>query len=127
MVNGQSPVLIFMHDSKGRTRYRGVALQPCDEALREQGLTAAEVAFERQYRTGHKILRDLPRDCFRFSGVVGNERIQEVICDLRLESPAVASHPLRAICDSGSRFASTVTLEIFAAILAQENFCCAAI
>jgi hypothetical protein len=34
----------------------------------------------------------LPRDCFRFSGAVGNEGSQEVICDLRLESPAVASH-----------------------------------
>jgi hypothetical protein len=30
----------------------------------------------------------LPRDCFRFSGTVGNERSQEVICDLRF-----------AICD----------------------------
>jgi hypothetical protein len=25
----------------------------------------------------------LPRDCFRFSGAVGNEGSQEVICDLR--------------------------------------------
>jgi hypothetical protein len=28
----------------------------------------------------------LPRDCFRFSGAVGNERSQEVICDLRVAS-----------------------------------------
>jgi hypothetical protein len=30
----------------------------------------------------------LPRDCFRFSGAVGNEGSQEVVCDLRF-----------AICD----------------------------
>jgi hypothetical protein len=30
----------------------------------------------------------LPRDCFRFSGAVGNECSQKVICDLRF-----------AICD----------------------------
>ena len=99
MVNGQSPTLIFVHDSKGRARYGSVAFQARDETLREQGLAAAQFAFERQYGTGHKILRNLPRDCFRFSGAVGNEGSQEVICDLRLESPAVASHPLRAICD----------------------------
>ena len=88
MVNGQSPALILVHDGKGRTSYRSVAFQARDETLREQGLTAAEVAFERQYRTSNKILRNLPRDCFRFSGAVGNERSQEVICDLRF-----------AICD----------------------------
>ena len=99
MVNGQSPTLIFVHDSKGRARHCGVAFQTRDETLREQGLAATQFAFERQYGTGHKIFRNLPRDCFRFSGAVGNERSQEVICDLRLESPAVASHPLRAICD----------------------------
>src|SRR2546421_2117721 len=99
MVNGQPPPLILVHDSKSRARYCGVAFQTRDEAVREQGLAAAQIAFERQYGTGHKILRNLPRDCFRFSGAVGNERSQEVICDLRLESPAVPSDPLRAICD----------------------------
>ena len=88
MVNGQSPALIFVHDSKGRARYCCVAFQTRDETLREQGLAAAQFAFERQYGTGHKIFRNLPRDCFRFSGAVGNERSQEVICDLRF-----------AICD----------------------------
>ena len=92
-------MLIFVHDSKGRACYCGVVSQTRDESLREQGLAAAQFAFERQHGTGHKILRKLPRDCFRFNGAVGNERSQEVICDLRLESPAVASHPLRAICD----------------------------
>jgi len=77
-----------MYDSKGRAGYCGVALEPCDEALREQGLTAAEVAFERQYGTGHEILRDLARDCFRFSGAAGNERSHWAICCLRF-----------AICD----------------------------
>ena len=99
MVNRQSPTLIFVHDSKGRARYRFLACQTRDETLREQGLAATQFAFERQYGTGDKILRNLPRDCFRFSWAVGNERSQELICDLRLESPAVASHPLRAICD----------------------------
>ena len=99
MVNGQSTTLIFVHDSKGRTRYRGVALQTRDQTLREQSLAAAQFTFERQHGTGHKILRNLPPDCARFSGAVGNERSQEVICDLQLESPAVASHPLRAIRD----------------------------
>jgi hypothetical protein len=88
MVNGQSPTLIFVHDSKGRTRYRGVAFQTRDETLREQGLAAAQFAFERQYGTGHKILRNLPRNCFRFSGAVGNERSHGAFCELRI-----------AICD----------------------------
>jgi len=64
-----------------------------------ENLAAAQFTLERQYGTGHKILRNLARDCFRFSGAVGNERSHGAICDLRLESPAVASHPLRAICD----------------------------
>ena len=88
MVNGQSPTLILVHDSKSRARYCSVAFQARDETVREQGLAAAQFAFERQYGTGQKIPRDLPRDCFRFSGAVGNERSQEVICDLRV-----------AICD----------------------------
>ena len=67
-------------------RYCGVAFQARDETLREQGLAAAQFAFERQYRTGNKILRNLPRDCFRFSGAVGNERSHWAICDLRFES-----------------------------------------
>ena len=83
MVNGQSPALIFVHDSEGRARYCGGVSQTRDESLREQGLAAAQFPFERQYGTGHKICRNLPRDCFRFSGAVGNERSQEVICDLR--------------------------------------------
>ena len=83
MVNGQSPTLIFVHDRKGRARYRGVAFQTRDETLREQGLAAAQFAFERQHGTGYKILRKLPRDCFRFSGAVGNEGSQEVIFDFR--------------------------------------------
>lgn len=99
MVNGQSPTLIFVHDSKSGARYYGIAFQTCNETLRKQGLAATQFAFEGQYGTGNKIIRKLPRDRFRFSGAVGNERSQEVICDLRLESPAVASHPLRAICD----------------------------
>ena len=33
MVNGQSPTLIFVHDSKGRTRYCGVASRARDETL----------------------------------------------------------------------------------------------
>ena len=88
MVNGQSPTLIFVHDSKGRARYCGIAFQTRDETVREQGLAAAQFAFERQYGTAHKIPRNLPRDCFRFSWAIGNEGSQEVICDLRL-----------AICD----------------------------
>ena len=88
MVNGQSSTLIFVHDSKGRARYRGVAFQSRDESLRKQGLAAAQFAFESQDGTGDKIVRKSPRDRFRFSGAVGNERSQEVICDSRL-----------AICD----------------------------
>ena len=88
MVNGQSATLIFVHDRKGRARYCGVAFQTRDETLREQGLAATQFALQRQYGTGYKILRNLPRDCFRFSAAVGNERNQEVICDLRF-----------AICD----------------------------
>jgi len=83
MVNGQSPALIFVHDSKGGARYCGVVFQTRNETLREQGLAAAQFAFERQYGTGRKILRNLPRDCFRFSGAVGNERSHEAICALR--------------------------------------------
>ena len=86
MVNGQSPTLILVHDGKGRTRYRYIPFKRRDETLREQGLAAAQFAFERQHGTGHKILRNLPRDCFRFSGAVGNERSQEVICELRVAS-----------------------------------------
>jgi len=77
-----------MHDSKGPARYRGVAFQTRDESLREQGLPAAQFAFESQYGTGNKIVRNLPRDRFRFSGAVGNERSHEAICELRV-----------AICD----------------------------
>ena len=83
MVNGQSPTLIFVHDGKGRARYYGVAFQTRDQTLREQRLAAAQFAFERQHGTGHKVLRNLPCDCFGFSGAIGNERSQEVICDLR--------------------------------------------
>ena len=88
MVNGQSSTFIFVDDSKGRARYRGVAFQTRDQSLREQGLAAAQFAFESQDGTGNKIVRKSPCDRFRFSGAVGNERSQEVICDLRL-----------AICD----------------------------
>ena len=77
-----------MHDSKGRARYRGVAFQTRDESLREQGLPAAQFAFESQYGTGNKIVRNLPSDRFRFSGAAGNERSHEAICELRV-----------AICD----------------------------
>ena len=49
MVNGQSPALIFVHDGKGRARYCRGAFQTRDETLREQGLAAAQFAFERQY------------------------------------------------------------------------------
>ena len=73
-----------MHDSKGRARYRGVGFQSCDESLREQGLAAAQFAFESQDGTGDKIVCKSPRDRFRFSGAVGNERSQGVIYDLRL-------------------------------------------
>ena len=83
MINGQSSTLIFVHDGKGRARYRGIAFQTRDERLREQGLATAQFAFESQDGTGNKIVRKSPRDCFRFSGAVGNERNQEVICDLR--------------------------------------------
>src|SRR5215216_819655 len=99
MVNGQSSILIFVHDGKGRTRYCGVAFQTRDKALREQGLATAQFAFESQHRTGIYIDRKLPPDGFCFSATVGNERNHEAICDLQLESPAVASHPLRATCD----------------------------
>jgi len=88
MVNGQSSTLIFVHDSKGRARYRGVAFQSRDESLRKQSLAAAQFAFESQDGTRDKIVRKSPRDRFRFSRAVGNERSQEVICGLRL-----------AICD----------------------------
>ena len=88
MVNGQSSTLVFVHDGKGRTRYRGVAFQTHDDSLREQRLAAPQFAFERQDGTGNKIVRKSPRDRLCFSGAVGNERSQEVICDLRL-----------AICD----------------------------
>jgi len=88
MVNGQSSTSIFVHDSKGRARYRGVAFQSRDESLCKQGLAAAQFAFESQDGTGNKIVRKSPRDRFRFSGGVGNERSQEAICDFRL-----------AICD----------------------------
>ncbi len=99
MVNRQSSALILVHDGKGRARYCGLGFQTPDETLREQCLAAAEFAFERQYGTGHEILRNLPRDRFRFGGAVRNEGIHRAICDLRLESPAVVSHPLRAICE----------------------------
>ena len=84
MVNGQSSTLIFVQDSKGRARHRGVAFQTRDESLREQSLAAAEFAFESKDGTCNKILRKSPCDRFRFSGAVGNERSQWVICDLRL-------------------------------------------
>ena len=84
MVNGQSSTLIFVDDSKGRARHRGVAFQTGDESLREQSLAAAEFAFESKDRTGNKIFRKASRDRFRFSGAVGNERSQGVIYDLRL-------------------------------------------
>jgi len=88
MVNGQSPALIFVHYGKGWTRYCGVIVKAHDETLREQGLAAAQFTPERQYGTCHKTLRNLARDCFRFSGAVGNERSHGAICDLRF-----------AICD----------------------------
>src|SRR4051812_1885859 len=99
MVYGQPPALILMHDSKGRARYCGLAFQSRDETLCEQGLAAAQFACERQYGTGDKICRNSSRNFFRFSGTVGNERSHGAIFDLQLESAAVASHPLRAICD----------------------------
>ena len=88
MVNGQSSTLIFVYDRKGRARHRGDAFQTGDETLREQGLAAAQFAFESQDGTGNKIVRKSARDRFRFSGAVGNERSHGAICDLQL-----------AICD----------------------------
>ena len=84
MVNGQSPALVFVHDSKGRARHSGVALQTRNESLREQGLPAAQFAFEGQKGPGDKIVRKSPRDRFRISGAVGNERSHVAICELRL-------------------------------------------
>src|SRR3954451_18950283 len=116
MINGQSPALIFVHDGKSRAGHRGRALQSCDEPLREQGLTAAEFAFERQHGTGHEMFRDLPRDCFGFSWAVGNERSHEAICDLCLETPAVVSHPLGVICHGASQYELAAVWGIFDAI-----------
>src|SRR5262249_1033449 len=88
MVNGQSSTLIFMHDRKSRAGYCGIALEGCDESLRKQGLAAAEFAFESQHGTSGKVLRNSPRNYFRFSSAVGNERSHGEICDFGL-----------AICD----------------------------
>src|SRR4030095_6188253 len=115
MVNRQSPALIFVYDGKGRTRYCSVAFQTRDETLREQGLAAAQVAFESQHGTGNKVLRKAPRDCFRFSVAVGNERSHGAVCDLRF-----------AICDGGKQFPSGVVSEIFVATFASPWFCRAA-
>src|SRR5262245_32944001 len=123
MVNRQSPPLIFVYDSKGRTRYCGVAFQTRDETLGEQSLPAAQLTFESQHGTGIHVARKLPPNGFRFSGAVGNERSHGAICDLRLESPAVASHLLRAICDLGRLFESAATLGIFVATLGPNGFC----
>ena len=84
MVNGQSPALIFVHDGKGWARYCSVAFQTRDETLREQGLAAAQFAFESQHGTGIHIARKVPPDGFCFSGTVGNERSHGAIFDLRL-------------------------------------------
>ena len=84
MVNGQSSPSVFVYDSKGRARYRGAAFQTRNDSPREAGLAAAEFAFESENGTRNKIVRKSSRNCFRFSGAVGNERSQEVICDLRL-------------------------------------------
>src|SRR5262249_45179896 len=86
MVNGQSPALIFVDDSEGRARHRGVALQTRDETLCEQGLATTQFAFKSQNGTGNKITRKSPRDRFRFSGAVGNERSHVAICELRVAS-----------------------------------------
>ena len=99
MVNGQSSTLIFVYDRKGRARYRGVAFQTRDETLGEQGLAAAQFAFESQDGTGNKIVRKSARYRFCLSGTVGNERSHGAICDVRMASPFVTSHPVCAIRD----------------------------
>ena len=81
-------MLILVHDSEGRARHRGVASQTRDERLREQGLATAQFALESYDGTGNEIVSKSPRDRFRISGAVGNERSQEIICVWRL-----------AICD----------------------------
>lgn len=99
MVNRQSPRLIFVYDGKGRTRYCGVAFQTRDESLGEQSLPAAQFTFESQHGTGIHVARKLPPNGFRFSGAVGNERSHGAICDVRMASPFVPSHPVCAIRD----------------------------
>src|SRR4030095_10882799 len=115
MVNGQSPTLIFVHDSKGGTCYCGVAFQTRDETLREQRLAAAQFAFESHDGTRNKVIRKSPRDCFCFSGTFGNERSHRAISALRF-----------LICVGASQFASVVVSEIFVATFAPTWFCRAA-
>src|SRR5262245_8018269 len=99
MINRKSPTVVFVYDRKGRTRDCGAASQLGHEAFGEHSFATAQFAFESQHGTGIRVARKLPPDGFRFSGTVGSERSHGAICDSRLESPAVASPPLRAICD----------------------------
>ena len=85
MVNRQSPTLIFVHDSKGRTRYCGVAFQTRDESLGEQGLPAAQFAFESQDGTGNKSLASCRPIASVSAGLLEMNVAtgQFAICDLR--------------------------------------------
>lgn len=115
MVNGQPPTLILVHDSKSRARYCSVAFQSRDETLREQGLAAAQFAFEGQHGASIHILRKLPPDGFRLSGAVGNECSHGAIFDFRFLIP-----------ESVNQFELAATSEIFLAILVATGRCHAA-
>src|SRR5690348_12847973 len=99
MVNGQSATLIFVYDSKGRTRNCGVAFQTRDETLREQRFAAAQFAFKSQHGTRKEILRKSPRERFRFSGAVGNEGSHGATCDWKARPLLRIRYGRHVICD----------------------------
>lgn len=73
--------MILVNNREGWTRYCRVAVQTRDQTSRERSLSAPEIAFESQHRTGNKLFPDSSGDRFRFSGTVGSECSHGATCD----------------------------------------------
>src|SRR5439155_13391404 len=115
MINRESPALVLVHYRERGAGYRGATSKSGDETFREQGLPAAQFAFESQHGAGIYILRKLPPDGFRLRGAIGNECSHGAIFDFRF-----------SILESATQFELAATSEIFRASLVAIGCCHAA-
>src|SRR6266566_1901780 len=86
MINGQTPIEIFVNNCKGGAGNRDAAFQSRNEPLGELSFAASKFAFERQDRPSIEFPRELPADCLSLRCAIGNERSHLLIADYGVRS-----------------------------------------